>query len=88
MTHTYTSTFTISWMISPDHDKAKYVQVVIIKRETRKADDYRICVLLNMLIKIGFYKIMGRNAVQVPMTNGKIIVQITPWVGISLNIST
>ena len=39
MTHTYTSTFTISWMISPDHDKAKYVQVIIIKRETRKADD-------------------------------------------------
>ena len=31
---------------------------------------------------------MGRNAVQVPMTNGKIIVQITPWAGISLNIST
>ena len=31
---------------------------------------------------------MGRNSVQVPMTDGKVIIQIKSWAQISLNIFT
>ena len=33
----------VYWMISPDHDIAVYVQVVIIKRETRVQLTYHLC---------------------------------------------
>ena len=83
-------------MISPNHYIAGYVQVVIIKRETRaqvchelqKVIGYRICALLNMRLKVVRSKIMDRNVAQVPKANGKVIAQITTWARISLNIST
>ena len=50
-----------------------------IKRPWFQKDiGYRIRVLLNMILKVVHGKIMDRNAVQVPVTNGKVIVQITP----------
>ena len=79
-------------MISPGHDIVGYVQVFIIKIETRvqvySRKAYRICVLPNRLLKVVLYKIMGRNTVQAPMTDGKVIVETTPRARISLNTST
>ena len=65
-------------MISPDHDVAEYVQVIIIKRK----------LVFKYVLNLYFSKTMGRNAVQVSMRTGKVIVQITPWAPISLNISS
>ena len=79
-------------MISPGHDIVGYVQVFIIKIETRvqvySRKAYQICVLPNRLLKVVLCKIMGRNTVQAPMTDGKVIVETTPRAQISLNTST